>query len=401
MHRTILLVGSALLFAGAALGQRAPQFSSDDEARQALAEALEERAAAEARSRRLEGEADAAQDDAERAARESAALAARIQQAEAGIAAARAQMALLDEERSTLRETLGREQQPLIRLTAALQQFSRRPVALSLLRPGEISDVVYLRAVLHNAVPTVEENTAGLRGQIARAAALREETAQTTQSLEAEERALAERQAELADIESARRLAALEAESAADREAERALALAEQARDIDGLVEELEDAAVLRERLAALPGPELRPGSTNGNAAPAAPTPSATAPDGSAPRPYVLPVTGRTVTGFGASQGAGLSQGLTLEPIAGAQVIAPAEGRVGFAGSYRGFGRIVIIEHPGGWTSLITGLARLDVRTGQELVGGAPLGIAGPNNPQVTLELRRDGTPVNPLLYTR
>ena len=236
--------------------------------------------------------------------------------------------------------------------------------------------------------------------QITRAATLREETAQTTGALQAEERALAERQAELADIESARRLAAREAGTAADREAERALALAEQARDLDGLVEELEGAAALRQRLAALPGPELRPGSNSGNA-PATPTAAATAAERSAPRPYVLPVTGRTVAGFGASQGAGLSQGLTLAPIAGAQVIAPAEGRVGFAGSYRGFGRIVIIEHEGGWTSLITGLARLDVRTGQELVGGAPLGIAGPGNPQITLELRRDGEPVNPLLYTR
>ena len=400
MHRTILLAGSALIFAGAALGQSASPFASDDEARQALAEALEERAAAEDRSRRLEREADAAESEAERAARQSAALAARIQQAEAGIAAARARMALLDEERSELRETLGREQQPLIRLTAALQQFSRRPVALSLLRPGEISDIVYLRAILHNAVPAVEANTAGLRGQIARAATLREETAQTTGALQAEERALAERQVELADIESARRLAAREAGTAADREAERALALAEQARDLDGLVEELEGAAALRQRLAALPGPELRPGSNSGNA-PATPTAAATAAERSAPRPYVLPVTGRTVAGFGASQGAGLSQGLTLAPIAGAQVIAPAEGRVGFAGSYRGYGRIVIIEHEGGWTSLITGLARLDVRTGQELVGGAPLGIAGPGNPQITLELRRDGEPVNPLLYTR
>ena len=401
MHRFILLAGSALLFAGAAFAQRASDFDSADATRQALAEALEERAAAEDRSRRLEAEADDAQTEAERAARASAALAARVQEAEAGIVAARARMALLDEERGELRETLGREQQPLIRLTAALQQFSRRPVALSVLRSGEISDIVYLRAMLHNTLPVVEENTASLRSQINRAAALREATEETAASLRAEEQALAERRAELADIESARRLSAREAESAANREAERALALAEQARDLEGLVEELESAASLRARLAALPGPELRPGSASGDDVPGTPSSGATPADGSAPRPYLLPVTGRTVTGFGASQAAGLSQGLTLAPLAGAQVIAPAAGRVGFAGSYRGFGQIVIIEHEGGWTSLVTGLARTDVRVGQELVGGAPLGIAGPNRPEVTLELRRDGEPVNPLLYTR
>jgi septal ring factor EnvC (AmiA/AmiB activator) len=57
----------------------------------------------------------------------------------------------------------------------------------------------------------------------------------------------------------------------------------------------------------------------------------------------------------------------------------------------------VIIEHDGGWTSLVTGLARTDVAVGEQLVAGAPLGIAAQRNPTVTLELRRAGTPVNPL----
>ncbi|MBO0749489.1 MAG: peptidoglycan DD-metalloendopeptidase family protein, partial [Porphyrobacter sp.] len=78
-----------------------------------------------------------------------------------------------------------------------------------------------------------------------------------------------------------------------------------------------------------------------------------------------------------------------------------AAGRVAFAGTFRGYGRIVILEHDGGWTSLVTGLARVDVRVGDRLVGGAPLGVAGQGQPQVTLELRRDNAPVNPLQYVR
>jgi septal ring factor EnvC (AmiA/AmiB activator) len=72
---------------------------------------------------------------------------------------------------------------------------------------------------------------------------------------------------------------------------------------------------------------------------------------------------------------------------------------VAFAGPYRGYGRIVIIEHPGGWTSLVTGLARTDVEVGEPLVAGAPLGVAAASGPEVMLELRRDGQPVNPLRY--
>ena len=104
--------------------------------------------------------------------------------------------------------------------------------------------------------------------------------------------------------------------------------------------------------------------------------------------------------GFGAPQASGLSRGLTLAPIAGAQVVAPAAGRIAFAGPYRGYGNIVIVEHDGGWTSLVTGLARSQVDIGETVVAGAPLGSADPTEPSVTLELRHDGEPVNPLLYT-
>ena len=113
-----------------------------------------------------------------------------------------------------------------------------------------------------------------------------------------------------------------------------------------------------------------------------------------------LPVQGRTITGFGAKSEAGVrSTGVVIAPTSGAQVVAPAGGRVAFSGPYRGFGRIVIIEHATGWTSLITGLARSDVEAGTQLARGSPLGVAADDNPAVTLELRRDGTPVNPLEF--
>lgn len=105
------------------------------------------------------------------------------------------------------------------------------------------------------------------------------------------------------------------------------------------------------------------------------------------------------MTGFGAPLTAGLSAGVTLAPRARAQVVAPAAGRVAFAGPYRGYGSIVIIGHAGGWTSLVTGLDSVDARVGDELVGGAPLGRAGPGRPAITLELRQGTEPVNPLPF--
>jgi septal ring factor EnvC (AmiA/AmiB activator) len=122
-----------------------------------------------------------------------------------------------------------------------------------------------------------------------------------------------------------------------------------------------------------------------------------------APSGFQLPVEGRTLTGFGELRASGLrSKGLTLGPAPGAQVVAPADGRIAFAGPYEGFGRIVIIEHPGGWSSLVTGLARIDAAVGEDVIGGAPLGVAGGSAGDATvvgIELREQGEPVNPLDY--
>ena len=160
----------------------------------------------------------------------------------------------------------------------------------------------------------------------------------------------------------------------------------------------------MRAELAALPGPVLRPAQPM-SAQVAAAEPSATAPAAiiaTGLPAYALPVTGRLLAGFGETpQGSPRSRGIALAVRQGAQAVAPAPGRVTFAGPYRGYGSIVIIEHDGGWTSLITGLAQLDARIGDRLVGGSPLGITGAGRPIITLELRKGGVPVNPLEYIR
>ena len=73
----------------------------------------------------------------------------------------------------------------------------------------------------------------------------------------------------------------------------------------------------------------------------------------------------------------------------------PADGRIAFAGAYRGFGQIVIIEHVGGWTSLITGLARTRLKVGERIAQGDPIGRAADNRPRITVELRRNGRPID------
>lgn len=373
-----------------------------EEAEAQLARAARESRRAESRAARLTREAEAATEAATRTAREAAALAASIQQAEADIEVARARYSLTRAERAALTARLADQQEPTARLAAALQTASRRPLALSALQPGSLKEVVYVRAVLDSAVPQIRERTAGLRADLQRGRALEADAARALSALRASETDLRTRRQNLAALEGQQRLASRNARRAALREAERALALAEEARDLDGLVARLDDIAAVRRELAALPGPVLRPKDLA--AAPStapAPTPSASA-SAPPPRDFQLPVDGRMLLGFGARRASGLvSSGLELAPVAGAQVVAPASGRVAFAGPYRGFGRIVIIEHEGGWTSLLTGLARVDAEVGDNVIAGSPMGAAGGRDAPVTFELRRDGIPVNPLQFLR
>ena len=79
----------------------------------------------------------------------------------------------------------------------------------------------------------------------------------------------------------------------------------------------------------------------------------------------------------------------------GAQTVAPIAGRIAFAGPYRGYGQILIIDHGQGWTTLITGLHRVTAQVGDTVRQGDPVGITGQGRPTVTIELRRNGRPVD------
>lgn len=405
LRRALLVVlPLAAVAAGVSAQQfvQPPQLNSAADIQRALADARTQGDAARLRAEKLEGEAARVTAEADKTARTAAGVAARIQEAEAQILSAQARIGLIDRQRERLRARLAERQRPLVRLTAALQRLSRRPPVLSLLRPGSVSDTMHMRAILETIMPEVERRTAALRTEIERGRQLQGQARLAETGLRKSQRELQARRQALVALETRQRLASRSAGGTADREAERALALAEQARDLDGLAAGVAQAGELRRKLALLPGPIMRPARPADSQVVAVETP---APSSNSPAArlsaYIMPAAGRLVAGFGESAGGARSRGITLATQPGAQAVAPGPGRVVFAGRYQGYGQIVIIEHPGGWTSLITGLARLDVRVGETLVAGSPLGVAGVGEPRLTLELRRGGEPVNPLDHIR
>lgn len=365
-----------------------------EQERRALVAAQQQSAQAQARSEKLEAEAAAAADEAAALRSRIAALAARIQAAEADINAGEARLALVRRRLAAQQNRFADARQPLLTLAAALQQLSRQPPVAVLAQPGSLTDMVHARAVIDSAMPIIEARTATVRAELASLRKLQRQSALAVAALSNSRTALAERRTELTRLENERRIRARTLRGSAQLEADRALGLGEQARDIVELMDRLESDAVTRDRLAQLAGALPRPADpTRPGPLPAEPLPATTAPGQPA---YRLPAVGRIVAGLGEVSASGVrSRGLTLAVRPGGQIVAPAAGRVVFAGEYRGYGKIAIIDHGGGWSSLVTGMIGLSARVGDEVAGGSPLGRAGANRPRITVELRRAGQPVD------
>lgn len=379
------LLFSTIMLAGVAVAQ--DRSVEDERARLVAARGAADQA--RARAARLEREAARARDAAAEAQAKEAAVAARIQGFEAEIGASEARVAILSTLQRRQARRLAEQQGPIVRLMAALQSLARRPAATALVQPGSISDLVHVRATLATVLPVVKTRTEAVRGELERARRLREGAALAARALQRSHARLAQERMALATLEAQHRLRARDLDRGAMFEQDRAIALGEDARDLVDLMGTLDEQADIRAQLAALPGPVPRPANPEAADAAASPSPDATP-------VYRLPLAGPVVTGLGEVAPAGVrSRGLTITPRAQALAVAPAGGKVAFAGPFRRYGSIVVIDHGDGWTSLVTGLGPLNVRVGEQVVQGAPLGRAAGERPRVTVELRRRGRPVD------
>jgi septal ring factor EnvC (AmiA/AmiB activator) len=212
---------------------------------------------------------------------------------------------------------------------------------------------------------------------MARGEALRRQAREAVAQLGSGRRDLQQRRVALARLEQGQRRRSASLMQSALQESDRALAFGEEARDLAELAGTRAFQARLERRLAELPGPVPRPGD---------------GPERRPPPRYILPVEGRLVAGTGEISDAGVhARGLTFATAAGAGAVAPRPGRIAYAGPYRGYGQIVIVDHGGGWTTTITNLGELAVRRGDRVTARQPLGRAAGG--EVGVELRRDGRP--------
>jgi septal ring factor EnvC (AmiA/AmiB activator) len=122
-----------------------------------------------------------------------------------------------------------------------------------------------------------------------------------------------------------------------------------------------------------------------------------------------LPVSGSQIKAFGAPDGiGGRENGISLEAQKFALVTTPADGWVSFAGPYRSYGQVLIINAGGGYHLVMTGLDRVNVEVGQFVLAGEPVASmgalpagalapeSGGGNPVLYIEFRKDGVPIDP-----
>jgi len=106
----------------------------------------------------------------------------------------------------------------------------------------------------------------------------------------------------------------------------------------------------------------------------------------------IQPVSGRLLKSFGRGE-----KGQTYVGRSGGQVIAPYAGRVEFSGPFKNYDNVIIINVGDGYFVLLTGLNDLYVDAGDTIQRGEPVGkLPNKNNAELYIELRRNGSPVNP-----
>jgi septal ring factor EnvC (AmiA/AmiB activator) len=336
-------------------------------------------------------------------------------------------------EEQKIRASLAARREVLAEVLAALQRMGLNPPPAILVKPEDALSSVRSAILLGAVVPELRQQTEILLADL-------KEQSRVTASIEAERArltaAVGEQTAEkkrLGMLLEAKQKLEAETQTALAAEKQRSAALAAKAGSLKELIASLEadkarkaaDAAKAAEQKAA-----------DADKAPAQTAPAQTAPAQKAPAqtelaalpvpeanrltaaaPFsalqgqiALPVTGKIKRRFGASDGNGaVMLGDMVATQSGAIVTAPADGNVLYAGPFRSYGQLLILNAGDGYHVVLAGMSRISVASGQSVLAGEPVGAMGEARvastsaskngnatPELYVEFRKDGKPVDP-----
>jgi len=341
------------------------------------------------------------------------AAAERVQQQEIQVVMLEGELARLEREASAKGLQLRERRQQFSGVVMALSRIARFPTEALIAQPIPPEDTVRSAILLRAAVPAIERRANTLKGEIQ---GLDNTRGQVENRRTALQGALERLQVEEGRINSIRqKKAALRAEAISKSRAAQSQArkLAKKAKSLRDLVGRLNSQKKADDEKAAKALAKRKASSK-----PLSPDKATTAPSAadlqalgqmgmiSKARGHLpYPATGRLVGLYGQSLDGGLTRkGISIATRPSGQVISPFDGAVVFAGTFRGYGELLIIDHGEGYHSLLAGLGRIDTQIGQPVLAGEPValmsdkgGLDGGAQPVLYVEFRRNNQPINPL----
>jgi septal ring factor EnvC (AmiA/AmiB activator) len=333
--------------------------------------------------------------------------AGRLRGVESKIAATQERLKPLDDNELSIRKSLDGRRAVIGEVLAALQRIGRRPPPALIASPEDALQSVRTAMVLGAVLPEMRHEVEALASDLSELLALRKKIDAEREQLKSEVASLDGERARMTALVDERQKQIADREKALDAERTRAGNLAHEVDNLKDLIAKLEqglDTATRESREAGrLDGrPALSAFRDPGRLAPAVAFASLR---GQVP----IPVNGVKLKEFGSPDGnGGAEKGLSIATRAGAQVTAPADGWVVFAGSFRSYGQLLILNVGGGYHVLLAGMDRISVDLGQFVLTGEPVAVmgngshiaailaTGSSQPVLYVEFRKDGVPVDP-----
>jgi len=333
--------------------------------------------------------------------------AAHSRELEAKVAATEARLKPLDDNEHSIRKSLDGRRAVIAEVLAALQRIGHRPPPALIASPEDALQTVRTAMLLGAVLPEMRQQVEALANDLNELVSVRKKITDERDRLRKESASLDAQRARMGALIAERQRQQAEREKALDAERAHAVELAKQVDNLKDLIAKLEqnlDPAIRAAREAARSDsrPALSAFRDPGRLAPAVAFASL--------RGHIpIPVNGVKIKDYGAPDGLGGSEkGLSIATRAGAQVTAPSDGWVVYAGPFRSYGQLLILNAGGGYHILLAGMERISVDLGQFVLAGEPVAVmgnashiasilaTGSSQPVLYIEFRKDGSPVDP-----
>jgi septal ring factor EnvC (AmiA/AmiB activator) len=330
--------------------------------------------------------------------------ASRVRDVETKVTTTEARLKPLDDQERTIRASLDSRRGVIGEVLAALQRIGRRPPPALIASPEDALQSVRTAMVLGAVLPEMRDQVASLAHDLSSLVTVRKQIAAERDTLKQQLASLGDERTRMSALVTERQKQQAEREQALAAERSRAADLAKQADSLKDLIAKLEQSLTPATR-AARGGPPPSSLSAQHDPGRMAPAVAFASLRGHVPNP----VNGVKLKEFGDPDGMGGSEkGVSIATRAGAQVTAPADGWVVYAGPFRSYGQLLILNVGGGYHVLLAGMDRISVDLGQFVLTGEPVAVmgngsriaailaTGSSQPVLYVELRKDGTPVDP-----